>query len=117
MTAPVVAVAAQIRPPMVDLILVVVTSGISFPIDITSLRGRFITLQNTGSIPIGWLAGDSTVVADIAAVSGDTRCAVIENGLTDGFSYQHNLTDNSGNLITHIAVISGGASTFRVWQS
>ena len=117
MTAPVVAAAAQIRPPVVGKIIVVVTSGISFPIDITSLRGRYITFQNTGSIPIGWLAGISTVVADIAAVAGDTRCAIVENGLTDGFSYQSNMTDDNGALITHIAVISSGAGTFRVWQS
>ena len=117
MTAPVVAAAAQIRPPVVNKIIVVVTSGISFPIDIRGLRGRYITFQNTGSIPIGWLAGISTVVADIAAVAGDERCAIIENGLTDGFSYQSNMTDDNGALITHIAVISAGAGSFRIWQS
>jgi len=117
MTAPVVAAAAQIRPPVNGKILVVATSGSSTPIDITSLRGRYITIQNSGTIEIGWLAGTSAVVADLASIVGVTRCASLGVALSDGFSYQSNTTDNNGDLITHIAVVSAGASIFRVWQS
>lgn len=117
MSAPIVATAAFIRPPLIGSILVNLTGGTSFPIDVESLRGRFLTLQNSGVEDIGWLAGDLSVIADLSALSGATRCAVLGAGDSDGFAYPVHLSDNLSNLVTHIAVVSLAASTIRIWAS
>ncbi len=117
MTAPVVATAVKIQPVLVGRILVLAASGIAGLLDIQSIQGRFVTIQNSGTDAIGWLAGDANVVVDLTATTGDTRCAVLEGGTTDGFAFPDGLTDVAGKLVTHIAIISTGAPLFRAWQS
>ena len=114
-----VSLAADPRPPLEGDVLVDTGVGIvSVTMSITSARGRYITVQNTGTNPLAYLFGNATSSVDPTAEAGLTRCMILQAGESRDFRYDKGLTfvrAGVKHLVTHIAYrATAGTTDLRI---
>ncbi|NIV38869.1 MAG: hypothetical protein GWN58_58475 [Anaerolineae bacterium] len=102
--------AAEVQPPSEGNVLVISVTGTSAATDISSLQGSWVTFAAEDEA-IYYVVGDSTVEADPAATTGDTRCGILPAGQSTSWFY------GKEKAYTHIALECTSAATARLWQS
>jgi hypothetical protein len=102
--------AADVSPPVEGSVFVVVTDTTSVAVSVAAFKGDWITLQADGA-DVYIVFGDSEVVAEALATSGDTRSARIPAGQDREFSLEKNTS------YTHMAYVSTETGLLRYWKS
>jgi hypothetical protein len=88
------ALAADALPPVEGKVLVALAVPVGGTlIDVSSIIGRFVVLQNcSATANVGYLFGDASTVASLAAGAGVTRCMMLGPLETQEFHIPNNCT-------------------------